>query len=388
MANQYSEDHLRKRSEQILISKTKGVTLFKREAEDEFPRFKPSEIKLGKTLGKGGFCTVYEVSGVDCTLSEKEKAEEGIEKTFIGLQNKKYIKDRHDRNGDARYAIKKVTDGSYDKGDPHFFVSSIVDLAMEVHFLAVLRHSHIIKMRAVTDVPRTSEEFFIIMDRLPDTLDRRIDVWKKKSKRSMMKKEIKEELLYDRLSVAYDICSALAFLHRNDIIYRDLKPDNLGFDVRDDVKLFDFGLAREVHPRDKVEGSDPEVFKLTGQTGSYRYMAPEVAKERPYNKTADVYSFSILLVYMCNLETPYEGFNLVKMMQKVYTKGARPKIIKSNPDILKALLPRMWDADIAQRPTMQEVLGELGKALSCLSGDDLLLDETNRTRASYDGNRS
>lgn len=91
---------------------------------------------------------------------------------------------------------------------------------------------------------------------------------------------------------------------------------------------------------------------------------------------------------MCNLETPYEGFNLVKMMQKVYTKGARPKIVKSNPDILKALLPRMWDADIAQRPTMQEVLGELGKALSCLSGDDLLLDETNRTRASYDGNRS
>lgn len=115
-----------------------------------------------------------------------------------------------------------MTDGSYDKGDPHFFVSSIVDLAMEVHFLAVLRHSHIIKMRAVTDVPRTSEEFFIIMDRLPDTLDRRIDVWKKKSKRSMMKKEIKEEMLYDRLSVAYDICSALAFLHRNDIIYRDL----------------------------------------------------------------------------------------------------------------------------------------------------------------------
>ena len=53
-----------------------------------------------------------------------------------------------------------------------------------------------------------------------------------------------------------------------------------------------------MHPRDKVEGSDPEVFKLTGQTGSYRYMAPEVAKERPYNKTADVYSFSILLVYV------------------------------------------------------------------------------------------
>jgi serine/threonine protein kinase len=69
------------------------------------------------------------------------------------------------------------------------------------------------------------------------------------------------------------------------------------------VKLFDFGLAREIQPRDKVEGSNPETFKLTGQTGSYRYMAPEVAKERPYNQTADVYSFSILLAYVSQQET-------------------------------------------------------------------------------------
>jgi serine/threonine protein kinase len=180
------------------------------------------EITVGKVLGKGGFCTVSEVSGVECTLTDKEKAEEGFQKTYIGLQNKKYIKDRHDRLGHARYAIKKVTAGSFEKGDPHFFVSSIVDLAMEVNFLAVLRHTHIIKMRALTDVPRTSADFFIVMDRLPDTLDRRIEVWTKKNKRSMTKKNIKEEMFYDRLSIAYDICSALLFLHRNNVVYRDL----------------------------------------------------------------------------------------------------------------------------------------------------------------------
>jgi hypothetical protein len=55
---------------------------------------------------------------------------------------------------------------------------------MEVKFLAVLRHNHIIKMRALADVPYTSKDFFIVMDRLSETLDDRIEkVWKKDAKR-------------------------------------------------------------------------------------------------------------------------------------------------------------------------------------------------------------
>lgn len=181
-----------------------------------------TEVKIGKVLGKGGFCTVSQVVGVNCTLTDEEIAEEGKEKTYVGLQNKKYIKDRHIRDGQSRYAIKKVTEGAFDKGDPQFFVSSVVDLAMEVKFLAVLRHNHIIKMRALADVSHSSDNFFILMDLLPDTLDRRLVDWTKKTKRSMTKKGTKEEAFYDRLSIAYDICSALLFLHQNNIIYRDL----------------------------------------------------------------------------------------------------------------------------------------------------------------------
>jgi serine/threonine protein kinase len=59
------------------------------------------------------------------------------------------------------------------------------------------------------------------------------------------------------------------------IIYRDLKPDNVGFDVRGDVKIFDFGLAKEIDPRQMdAEGT----YKLTADTGSLRYMAPEGKK--------------------------------------------------------------------------------------------------------------
>lgn len=55
------------------------------------------------------------------------------------------------------------------------------------------------------------------------------------------------------------------------VVYRDLKPDNIGFDVRGDVKIFDFGLSRQIPSGKSKDG----LYKMTGDTGSPRYMAPE-----------------------------------------------------------------------------------------------------------------
>lgn len=68
--------------------------------------------------------------------------------------------------------------------------------------------------------------------------------------------------------------------------------------MRDDVKIFDFGLSTEMQPADKVPGSNPVTYNLTGETGSFRYMAPEVAMCQPYNQRADVYGFGVLLSYV------------------------------------------------------------------------------------------
>ena len=89
------------------------------------------------------------------------------------------------------------------------------------------------------------------------------------------------------------------------------KPENIGFDIRDDLKVFDFGLCSELRRKDLVIGSDPATYKLTEECGTFRYMAPEVEMGLPYNQTADVYSFAILVSYVSsnkNSKIPVSSF--------------------------------------------------------------------------------
>ena len=74
-----------------------------------------------------------------------------------------------------------------------------------------------------------------------------------------------------------DIANAFEYLHSGvsevaTIIHRDLKPDNVGFSADGTLKLFDFGLCTCVKRRETLG----QTYKMTGNTGSLRYMAPEV----------------------------------------------------------------------------------------------------------------
>lgn len=100
----------------------------------------------------------------------------------------------------------------------------------------------------------------------------------------------------DIIQLGCDMCSALELCHKNSIIHRDIKPQNIFVNKHGNFKLGDFGIARVVDRTNTVLSAK----------GTYAYMAPEVYKEMKYDKTADIYSLGLVLYrYLNNNRTPF-----------------------------------------------------------------------------------
>jgi Serine/threonine protein kinase len=158
------------------------------------------------------------------------------------------------------------------------------------------------------------------------------------------------------------------FYPPHSIIYRDLKPDNIGFDVRDDVKIFDFGLAAEMHPSLRIEGTN--TYNLTAESGSPRYMAPEVALGQPYNQLADVYSFSILLWEMCTMKTPFSGYDFETLNKKVFKGSHRPELNSKWNKPLRDVMEKCWSRRISNRLECDEIMTILSEEIMTVYGGD------------------
>jgi len=295
----------------------KETSIFDSKYEVEIPKVDENCLLLGRVLGRGGFSAVSEIRSILLPQNETSDAK-------LQFMAKNCIRD-----GDARYAFKKLT---LDKTDINTYEGGLLDLALESKFLAVIDHPHIIKLRACSLANPIDDNFFVILDRLYNTLEKEIFLWKKqKNDNSLLKLfdrkgKRQKKFLVKRLTVAYGITSAMSLLHERRIIYRDLAADNIGFDVRGEVKIFDFGLAKELNPSLQLQDGN---YKLTGFTGSLRYMAPEVVNSIPYNLSADVFSFGVILWVITSCSIPYQGWTVKMYKEKVAGKGLRPTINES-----------------------------------------------------------
>ena len=165
------------------------------------------------------------------------------------------------------------------------------------------------------------------------------------------------------MKTAIDIASAVTYLHERRILFRDLKPANVGFSSDDTLKIFDFGLAVEIPYHE-----DPETtFKLAGNTGTSRYMAVEVIRKEPYNLKADVFSFSILLWEIMALSKPYDGLLGHQVKESVSIFGERPSVPRSWPVAIRRILRRGWSESISNRPTMDEMTKTIQKVYESTS---------------------
>jgi len=348
-----------------IVALTEGKDL------DTLAPFDIGELDLGEFLGRGEFCNVFEIQSFT-TYSTNVQQKKQEKENVIG-ETRDFLKANAIRStGQSRYAIKCLR-RELPIVDAQKFKSAARDLAVEAKFLHSIEHPHIIKIRGCASagaagfVHGDHDGYFIILDRLCETLHERIyGTWKKQDKkinRSLFgkirsgitnsnHKRSAKEFLAERLKVAYDISGALYHLHQRNIIYRDLKPDNLGFDVRGDIKLFDFGLAKQL-PDDIDMNEDS--FEMS-DAGSMRYMAPEVLVHEPYNLKADVYSFSMVFWEILSLRKPFRHLTADNFVEKVCAQSERPKIDQKRwPSPIQDAIIMSWECDLSERPPMMIV---------------------------------
>jgi len=222
-----------------------------------YPKFTIDEIKLGKTLGKGNFGIVYECLGFTrterCThrkeISSLFSASENTASMSCdeeiygdGVQSRGFMADHCIREGgSSRYAVKMLQEDT--TKCPGMLIRGSIDMALETRILSSICHPNIIKLHACGATSPYKADYFIVIDRLIDTLDQRIEKWAKQQKyvnstlgRKLLDRKGKRRiaLLEDKLTTALDLSAAFEYLHSKNILFRDLKPgtsNHIEFDM-------------------------------------------------------------------------------------------------------------------------------------------------------------
>ncbi|KOM54111.1 hypothetical protein LR48_Vigan10g000300 [Vigna angularis] len=168
----------------------------------------------------------------------------------------------------------------------------------------------------------------------------------------LMKRQNRSVPLKLAVKQALDVARGMAYVHGLGLIHRDLKSDNLLIFGDKSIKIADFGVARiEV----LTEGMTPE-------TGTYRWMAPEMIQHRPYTQKVDVYSFGIVLWELITGMLPFQNMTAVQAAFAVVTKNVRPIIPNDCLPVLREIMTRCWDPNPDIRPPFTEIVGMLENA--------------------------
>jgi len=350
------------------------------------------ELSIGSVVNRGSFWTLREIKDVhnEYTTVSDDETEITLDPTWSDSScDHDHIDDQHQvfflksklkyeiHKNNNQYCLKKLNTKALTVSDSKAIVRGMVDMCVETCVLSNLNHAHIIKIRAVGGEMLTLN-YFVAIDHLCCSLEERISMdWRKAHGKasSLVDKALSKssgllnELMKTRLECAYNIATALDYLHERQIIFRNLKPSKLAFNVRDDIVLFDFGLARQTRGESKVT-SDPDTWNLTGETGSLQFMAPEVALNKPYGCAADIYSFGLMLWQILKLEAPFSGviFTRKTFLEIVSKRGARPQTEESWGPEINRLLASCWHSDLRKRPSASDVAEVLKREITKLSG--------------------
>ena len=125
------------------------------------------------------------------------------------------------------------------------------------------------------------------------------------------------------------VAAALQAAEEHNIVHRDIKPDNIMFTRRGEVKLADLGIA-------KVDGQNTDLTKTNVMIGTPAYLPPEQARNaKGVDARADIYSLGATFYEMLTGEQPYPGENSIEVLHKLFLTPV-PDPRKINPEVSAA----------------------------------------------------
>ena len=222
--------------------------------------------------------------------------------------------------------------------------SQIERFRREARAVAQLSHPHIV---TVIDAGEDDSRPYIVFEHVEgETLKTRI--------KRMGRLPIDEAVAY-----AIEIARALECAHQNQIVHRDVKPQNVLIDTEGRAKVTDFGIARSL---------DQEGLTADGRVlGTTDYVSPEQALGHPVTGQSDVYSLGIVLWEMLTGEVPFKGENQVAVAMK-HVREALPDVQARRPEVsssLAAVIDRATAKHLERRyASVHELIADLEDVLA------------------------
>jgi len=166
--------------------------------------------------------------------------------------------------------------------------------------------------------------------------------------------------------VATSIAKGMSYLHNRGVIHRDIKPANVLLDGKIStgifsVKVTDFGVATESKGRNDDK---------TAETGTYRWMPPEVIRHEAYSQTADVFSYGVVLWQLLTRENPFADKSQVEAAAAVALEDRRPPSPAGIPTSVLDLINNCWTKEPDERPAFPSIIEQLGSIETSLSPDE------------------
>ncbi len=190
--------------------------------------------------------------------------------------------------------------------------------------------------------------------------------------------------MVERLRIIEELCSALAYAHRNNVIHRDVKPANILVQPDGRVKLLDFGIAR-------LEEKKSQDLSLTHPghiIGTVPYMAPERLRDKPLDGRSDIFSAGVVLFQLVSGELPFTGEEYV-LMQRILNEPHPP--LSSKSGICPPSLDAIIDHALAKSPddryaTADDMAAELAGVIAEIRQEQAnqLLPEAKRLIEAHD----